>query len=469
MEPSNEKPGLIRALNLKEGIAIHMGAIIGSGIFIVPATIAGRLHTMGPIMLVWILAGMLTLFGALSVAELSSIIPEAGGPYHFLKSGFGRIWGFMFSWNDYFINKGGSAAALAVAFVTYVGYFVPALSPEHAPLFSHTWVLFGHSFTFAIGWLQITAMGAIAVVTLVNILGVMFSGWVMNIFTSAKVIGLIVLILAAFLSAKGNTMNMRPWWPEQWTASMLPAFGLAMVSALWAYDGWIHVTLTAGEIKNPQRNVPLALLIGTIAIIALYLTANLAFAYIIPIDKMPGSPRIAADVARCVMGPFGAGLIVVAIMCSTFGTCNGEFLAGPRSLYAAGKDGAFAASFAKVHPKFHTPYVSIIVLSVWSMLLTLSGTFEQITAYVVFGSWWFYALTALSVIALRKKMPNAPRPFKAWGYPYLTLLFVIIAAWFLYNTIMTDGRNAVIGITLILISLPFYFFWTRPSALQEKS
>ncbi|MFH0991524.1 MAG: amino acid permease [bacterium] len=456
----NNKPQLLRVLGLREGIAIHMGVIIGSGIFLVPATIAGHLHAMGPIMLVWIVAGMLTLFGALTLAELSVVLPQAGGPYVYLKNGYGRIWGFLFSWNDYFINKAGSAAAIAVAFITYLGYFVPLLDPANKFFTMHL-SLAGVPMEFGFGWVQLFAMLVIMVVTLINVRGVIFGGWVMNIFTTAKVVALVGLILAVVFSGKGSTSNYLPWWPDHWESGMLSAFGLAMISALWSYDGWIDVTLTAGEFKNPKRNVPLSLLIGTVAVIILYISANLAYAYVIPVNEMAGSTRIAADVAARVVGPVGAALIVIGIMCSTFGTTNGMLLGGPRSIYAAGADGCVTKSLGKVHPTYKSPYVAIITLGIWSALLTLSGTYDQIAAFVVFGSWFFYAMTAVSVIVLRYKMPDAERPYKAWGYPYATLLFVAIAGWFIYNTLMEDTRNAVIGIVLLLISLPFYYYWTR--------
>ena len=193
----------------------------------------------------------------------------------------------------------------------------------------------------------------------------------------------------------------------------------------------------------------------------MYLLANLAYAFVIPLDVMSTSGRIAGDVAQTVLGPVGASLVVVGIMCSAFGTTNGMLLAGPRSLYAAAVDGTIAKSLGNVHPRYRSPYIAIITMGVWGSLLTLSGTYDQITSYVVFGSWGFYALTALSVIVLRKKMPDAVRPYKAWGYPYATLLFVAIAGWFLYNTLVEDTRNATIGIVLLLVSLPLYFYWTR--------
>jgi APA family basic amino acid/polyamine antiporter len=458
-------PKLARALGLREGIAIQMGMIIGSGIFIVPATIAGRLHAMGPILAAWIAGGLLTLCGALTVAELSSILPEAGGPYVYLRHGFGRLWAFLFSWNHFFINTGASVAAIAVAFATYLGVFFSPLSPQATIFQWHYWA-FGRMFSFSVGWVQVTAIGVLALVTYINVRGVKFSGSIMNVLTLAKVGTLIFLIGVVWFSPRGSLSNFNPWWPEHWSSEITAAFGLSMISVLWAYDGWITVTLTAGEMKEPQRNIPLSLLIGTSAVNVLYLLANLAYAYVIPIDTMAGSPRIAADVAGVTLGSVGAMLISAGILCSSFGTINGCILGGPRCLYAAGADGTFPKRFGAVHPRFRTPHVAVVTLGIWGAVLTLSGTYDQIVSYVVFGSWAFYALTALSVIVLRRKLPDAPRPYKAWGYPYVTLAFVGAAAWFVWNTLVRDTRNAVVGIALLLVSLPLYFLWTRKSVRE---
>lgn len=460
MHIDQNQPRLLRVLGLREGIAIHVGCIIGSGIFLKPATIAGYLEATGPMLLVWVVAGLLTLFGALSIAELSAVLPHTGGPYVYLRESFGRVWGFLFSWNDFFINKAGSAAAVAIAFTTFAGHFFPQLTPGH-DLYSATVSLFGESLRFTLGWNQLVALGIIALVTVINVRGVQFGGWVMNIFTTAKLTALVGLTLAAATSSHGSTQHFLPWWPQEMSWQYLSAFGLALNSALWAYDGWITVTLNSGEFRNPQRDLPLSLIAGTLIVIVTYLGANLAFAYVMPLSQMIGSPRIAADVAALVFGPIGASLIIAGIMCSTFGTTNGQLLSGPRTLYAGGEDGVFPRVFGKVHPRFRTPYVAILTLGVWGMILTFSGTFDQITNYVVFTSWGFYALTALAVIVMRRKLAHAERPYKAWGYPYVTAIFVGVTIWFLWNVAVNETRDALIGIALLLMGLPLYALWSR--------
>jgi amino acid transporter len=430
--------------------------MIGSGIFIVPATIAGKLGALVPILLVWTIAGLLTLFGALALAELASILPEAGGPYAYLRDSYGRVWGFLFSWNDFFINKAGSLAAISIGFATFLAYFVPAVDPDRPFL---RWSFLGGE--IGLGFNQLTAIAVIAIVTLVNIRGVRWGGRTMNAFTLAKVVALVGLIAAVVVSGKGRGANLLPLLPDSFGPEAASAFGLAMVSALWAYDGWIDVTLTSGETVNPTRNVPLALGIGTLLVMTLYLAANVAFALVIPIPRMAGSERIAADVAAEVLGPVGAGFVVVGILCSTFGAANGMALAGPRSIWVTGRDRVFAASLGRVHPRFRTPHVAIATIGIWSALLTLSGSYEQLTAYVVFGSWIFYAMAVGSVLILRRKMPDVPRPYRAWGYPWTALAFLAVAGWFVLNTLLEAPRQSMIGMGLLLLGLPLYAFWTR--------
>jgi APA family basic amino acid/polyamine antiporter len=415
---------------------------------------------MGLILLVWVLGGLLSLFGALTVAELSSLMPSAGGPYIYLRESFGRVWGYMFSWNHFFINTAGSLAAIAVAFAAYLGYFFPSLSPQ-TPLFAYSTTMVGLPVEISVKGNQVVAMVVIGIATVVNVRGVRLGGWVTNVFTMAKILALLAVIVAVFSSGKGSVANFMPWWPDHWSSELTSAFGLAMISVLWSYEGWTTVTQSASEMVNPEKNIPRSLLFGTLAIIFLYLGVNLAYAYVIPIGQMAGSERIAADAASLVLGPVGTSLVIIGILCSTFGTINNSFLSDARSMYAAGADSTFAPSFGKIHPRFRTPYVTLIALGVWSALLTLSGSYDQIASYVIFGSWMFYGLTALSVIVLRRKIPDAPRPYRAWGYPYATLLFVVAAGWILINTLVEDPRDAVVGIVLLLLSLPFYFYWRK--------
>jgi APA family basic amino acid/polyamine antiporter len=366
----------------------------------------------------------------------------------------------MFSWNHFFINTAGSLAAIAVAFAAYLGYFFPSLSPQ-TPLFAYSTTMVGLPVEISIKGNQVVAMVVIGIATVVNVRGVRLGGWVTNVFTMAKVLALLAVIVAVFSSGKGNAANFTPWWPDHWSSELTSAFGLAMISVLWSYEGWTTVTQSASEMVNPEKNIPRSLLFGTLAIIFLYLGVNLAYAYVIPIGQMAGSERIAADAASLVLGPVGTSLVIIGILCSTFGTINNSFLSDARSMYAAGADSTFAPSFGKIHPRFRTPYVTLIALGVWSALLTLSGSYDQIASYVIFGSWMFYGLTALSVIVLRRKIPDAPRPYRAWGYPYATLLFVVAAGWILINTLVEDPRDAVVGIVLLLLSLPFYFYWRK--------
>src|ERR1035437_4511285 len=276
---------LLRSLGLREGIAIQIGMIIGSGIFVVPATIAGHLPALGPILLVWMVGGLLVLFGALSLAELSSVLPETGGPYIYCREGFGRLWGFLFSWNHFFINTAGSVAALAVAFATYLGHFFPGVH------------------------VQTAAISAILLVTAINVCGVRLGGWIMDFLTTAKVAALAGLISAVAFSRKASTANFLPVWPDHWTHSLTAGLSISMISVLWAYDGWTTVTLTAGEMKQPERNILRSLIIGTLIVIGLYVAVNLAYSYIMPFSALAATPRVAADAASIVPGRLGGACV----------------------------------------------------------------------------------------------------------------------------------------------------------------
>jgi len=455
--------GLVRALGPFEAITILMGSIIGSGIFLVPNSIAQQVGSFGLVLLVWIVSGLLSLFGALSYAELGSILPRAGGQYVFLRESYGKLWAFLFGWTEFWVIKAGSIAAVAVAFAKYTGYFVP-LSTLTFRVGSFTLPFLDQPIPLVIPGEKTVAIICIAVLSAINYLGVRFGGWVQNVFTVSKVAAIAALVLLTFTLGHGTWENFKTVVPTNTPASALSAFGVAMVAALWAYDGWNNVTYVAGEVRDPQRNIPLALALGTFLIILIYLAANLAYAYVLPMPQIAQSELVAADAVKTFLGGIGGGLIAAAVMISTFGTVNGMILTGARVNFAMARDGVFFRRMSKVHPIFHTPSVSTLWLGLWSALLTLSGRFDQLFTYVIFAAWIFYAMTAFGVVVLRKRMPDVPRPYKTWGYPWVTFLFVGISLWFVINTLIQDPRDSLMGLILISLGLPFYAYWNRRAA-----
>ena len=450
-EPTHQ-PQLLRGLGLKEAVTVLMGSIIGSGIFLTPRAIAQAVPSPGIILLVWIVSGVLTLFGALTYAELGAMMPRSGGQYVYLREAFGPLWGFLFGWTFFLVIQTGSIAAVAVAFAEYSGYFVP-LSPS---------------------LIKVVAILCILLLTGVNYVGVRFGGWVQNIFTTLKVGAIVALVVLGFGLGGGSWGNFQPLWGGINQQGLLRAFGVAMVAALWSYDGWNNVGLVAEEIKNPQRNLPIALAFGTLGVVLIYLSANLVYMYALQVGQIAQSQLVAADVARKVIGPLGGAAISGAVLVSTFGTVNGFILAGPRVYYAMARDGLFFKKIGEVHRRFRTPAFSILIQGIWASLLTLTGRFEQLFTYVIFASWIYYAMLVSGAIVLRRKYPSVPRPYKTWGYPIVPMLFVAIALWFVYNTLTTDPRDSLMGLILVLLGLPAYWYWRRrgsdkPAQEQARS
>jgi basic amino acid/polyamine antiporter, APA family len=438
---STDRPQLVRGLGLKEAVSVLMGSIIGSGIFLTPRAIAQAIQSPGIIILVWVVSGILTLFGALAYAELGAMMPRSGGQYVYLREAFGPLWGFLFGWTLLLVIQTGSIAAVAVAFAEYSGYFVP-LTP---------------------GLMKVVAIVCILLLTAVNYVGVRFGGWVQNIFTFLKIGAIVALVALGFGLRGGSWANFQPLWGGIDHQGLLRAFGVAMVAALWSYDGWNNVGFVADEIKNPQRNLPIALAFGTLGVILIYLSANLVYMYILQVGQIAQSQLVAADVAKKLIGPLGGAAISAAVLVSTFGTVNGFILAGPRVYYAMARDRLFFKKIGEIHGSFHTPAFSILLQGVWASLLTLTGKFEQLFTYVIFASWLYYAMAVSGVIVLRRKRPSAPRPYKTWGYPVVPMLFVAIALWFVYNTLTSDPRDSLMGLILVLLGLPAYWYWRRKS------
>jgi len=451
---------LSRRLGLISAIMVVVGSVIGSGIFLTPQSIAAVVPIPGVMLFVWVLTGLLTLAGALTNAEIASAIPEPGGQYVFFRVLYGDLTGFLYGWTTFIVYQTGSIAAIAVAFARYFGYFIdlPHLSPE---LEAWQLPLVGNIAPLADIGVKMVAIGAIVVVAVVNYFGVQFGGFVQNLFTFLKVGAIGGIVLLAFTVGEGSTAHFLPLWGTLNDGSLLPAIGVAMIATLWSYDGWNSLTYLAGEVKEPRKNIPLALILGTISIILIYVLTNLAYLYILPIDEIARSSLVAADVMEKILGGYGGALVSLAVLVSTFGTVNGTSMTTARVYFAMAKDRLFFKSMASVHPKYRTPGRSLLVQAVWASLLTLTGTYDQIFTYVIFAGWIFYALGAVGVFILRKKMPDMKREYRVPGYPFVPILFVVVATWFVINTIVSQTDDSMVGLLLLLVGLPFYFYWER--------
>ena len=453
-----ESGQLARRLGLTSAVMVVIGSVIGSGIFLTPQSIAATVQIPGVMIFVWVLTGLLTLAGALTNAEIASEITDAGGQYVFFRVLYGDLVGFLYGWTTFTVYQTGSIAAIAVAFAKYFGYFVdlPNFGPE---LEAWKLPLIGNIAPFDDIGTKLVAIGAIGFVATVNYFGVQFGGFVQNLFTFLKVGAIVGIIVLAFGVGSGSVDHFFPLWGTPTTGALLPAIGVAMIATLWSYDGWNSLTYLAGEVRNPQRTIPAALILGTIAIIVIYVLTNLAYLYILPIGEIAASKLVAADVMENVFHGYGGALISAAVMISTFGTVNGSSMTTARVFYAMSRDRLFFQGLGKAHPKFRTPSRSLVVQGLWASALTLTGTFDQLFTYVIFAGWIFYALGAAAIFILRAKHPNPNRPYRVPGYPVVPLLFVIVATWFVINTIVEQTADSMVGLLLVCAGIPFYLYW----------
>jgi APA family basic amino acid/polyamine antiporter len=433
--------------------AIVVGTVIGSGIFLVPRTMVRGVGTAPLVALVWVVGGLLSLAGALSYAELAAAIPEAGGEYAYLREAYGPLWGFLYSWTQMWVAKSGSIATLATGFFVYLANFFP---PLETVFYTLPLPLGPHGGPLELRYGQIFAIVLILLLGLVNYCGVKAGGNVQVAVTALKLalIGFIVVAGLTYGRPAAAALAGRPA-----TTLTFAGFVAALVAALWAYDGWNNVSMVSSEIRDPQRNLPRALVWGTAAVIAVYLLANAAYFHVLSAVEVGGSERVAAEMMRRILGAPGAAAVSVAAMISIFAALNGSILSGARVPYAAARGGYFFAAIGRVHPKFRTPGVSILALSAWAALLTLSGKYDDLFNLVIFASWILYAMTAAAVLVLRKKRPDLPRPYRTAGYPVVPALFVLAAMVLIVATAVQRPRESVMGIGVIVVGLPFYFYW----------
>jgi basic amino acid/polyamine antiporter, APA family len=438
--PANDLP---RRLSLLDSLSIVVGVTIGGGIFLVPNLIAQELHSVTTILAVWVFAGVISFFGALACAELGCAIPSTGGQYVFLREAYGPLIGFLCGWTMFVVARTAQVAWLAVTLALYVSYFTPL-----SPLVS-----------------KLLGIAAIALFTWINYRGVTAGAMVQNIFTLAKVGGLLVIIGSAFLFS-GKAAQSPVAAAGGFSVS---SFGVALIATLLAYDGWVQLSFVAGEIRNPQRNVFLALALGSAACIVIYLLANVAYLRMLSIPEIAASPHVGATVAERMLGARGGTLVSLIIITSIIGTLNGCFLTSPRVYFAQARDGLFFRKFGEVQPRYETPGFAIVAQGIWAVVLLVSGSYETLLDYALFALWLSYGLMVAGVIVLRRKQPDLARPYRMWGYPVTPVLFLAITAWFLVNMVRTRPGPSLAGLLLIATGIPVYFFWTRHRALTQFS
>ncbi|HUK16807.1 MAG TPA: amino acid permease [Bryobacteraceae bacterium] len=444
---------LKRDLGAWAAASIVVGTVIGSGIFLVPHDMVARVGTPGMVFVVWIFGGLLSLAGSLSYAELAAAIPEAGGEYAYLREAYGPVWAFLYSWTQMFVAKSGSIATLATGFLIYFTNFFPGLDTVfyRVPLPLGPG---GGPLEFRYG--QIGAMALILALAWLNYYGVKLGGEVQVTVTVVKVALIAGIIVVGLGFGSPHAAGQAPV-----AAAGTAGFFAALAAALWAYDGWNNVVMVASEVKEPQRNLPRALVLGTAGVIGIYLLANAAYFHVLTAAEVAANPRVAGEMMRRILGSGGAAAVSVAAMISIFAALNGSILTGSRVPYAAARDGYFFRSVAHVNPRYHTPGVSILALSIWSALLVLSGGYRQLFTLLIFPSWILYGMTTMAVLVLRRKKPDLPRPYKTVGYPIIPIVFVLVACAFIVSTLWDSPRESLMGIALIVLGLPFYSYWNR--------
>jgi basic amino acid/polyamine antiporter, APA family len=446
---------LLRGLTLIDATSIVIGTIIGTGVFLKTSTMAILVGSPYYVLLAWIVGGLLSLTGALAYAELGSIMPHAGGEYVFLKEGFGDLWAFLYGWMRFWIGSPGSIAAYAVGAMTFMSGVIDL---------------------DIVGGRAAAAVIVILFFSALNCLSVAFGGRIQAFMTGLKLLMIVGISLGIFFFSKGGSFShFSETSPQIHGAVGFSAFGSAVLAALWAFDGWCNLTMVSGEIQNPKKNIPLSLIIGMFTILIIYALANISYFHALPLNEIlnansssnPNALPVATKAALTFLGPSGVTILSVAFVFSALGAMNGSILTGARVPYAMAHDGLFFKQLAEVNKNSHVPVKSILVQASVAIALALSGSFDQLTDYVVFASWIFYAMVTSVVFVLRKKRPDLPRDYKALGYPVLPLIFIILGVLLLINTIITNPKSTLVGLTFILSGIPCFFYFKKQKFLTQ--
>jgi APA family basic amino acid/polyamine antiporter len=489
----------VQGLGLTSATTIVMGGMIGSGIFIVSADIARLVNSPALLIGAWIITGIMTIIAALSYGELAAMMPRAGGQYVFLREALGPLWGFLYGWTLFLVIQTGTVAAVAVAFGKFLGVFFPSIS-------STNWILhFVHVPPFAVGPVELgnmdigintqnlVAIIVVATLTIINIRGVRTGAIVQNIFTFAKTAALLGLVLLGIFvgqNAEAVAANFSDFWKNASLGAehalqigvggsvtlvgTITILAVAQVGSLFAAEAWNNVTFTASEVRDPKRNLPLSLALGTGIVILLYISANIVYLLVLPLVGDPSAPtaigrgiqhaaedRVGTAVMQVIFGSGGEAIMAFAILISTFGAANGILLSGARVYYAMAVDGLFFKTVGHLDPRYNTPARSLIVQGIWTSILCISGSYGQLLDYIIFAVLIFYILTIASIFVLRKKQPDAPRPYRAFGYPVLPAIYVIMAAYIAIVLLLYKPQYTWPGLIIVLIGIPVYLFWRR--------
>jgi len=433
---------LVRGLGVWGAASLVVGNIIGSGIFLVSSSMIQGVGTPEAVFLVWIFGGLLSLSGALTYAELGTMLPKAGGEYVYLREAYGPLWGFLYGWSRFLVMTTGAIATLAAGFARYFNFIFPDINSK------------------AVAIIGIIVLGT------VNYFGVKAGGIVQTFFTILKVGLILALACAALLIGGGDWAHLRTSVPVE---APVGGFVLALVAALWAYQGWSDLALAAGEVADPQKNIPRSLILGTAAVGLIYILANVAYFYILPAGDVAASQRVAGDVARRFLGAWGGGLVALAATISIFGALNGTILTGSRVPFAMAADGLFFGPLAQVHPRFHSPHIAVVVQSVLAAIMTLTGSFEQLFTYTVFAYWCYYGLAVAAVFVLRRKHPEWPRPYRTLGYPVVPALFVVVSGALVAQIIYQQvWWRSLVALGIIGLGVPAYYFFRSQAQAAGK-
>jgi APA family basic amino acid/polyamine antiporter len=452
----DQKPTLVRGLGLVDSVLLLVSGVIGSSIFLTAKDIATPLPQPELFLLVWVLGALISLCACFAFAELGSMFPDSGGQYIYLREAYGDLIAFLYGWMLFAVANGGTIAALSVASAAYVGQVVPFVSQEHV-VFSMLGIVVTRAHLFG--------LVLIAVLTCVNVLGLRWGALLQNVSTLTKFTAMAAFVTLGFAIGKGNWSNFHahgvPLSTGLGPAQLISAMGVGLIAVFWAYDGWVYITWVAGEVKNPRRNVPLAMVLGVLAVGVIYIAMNLTYIYAMPLKEIAKNETIVHAAAMVLFSPQAAMWLSLMIAVSCFSAAATCTLAGARVYMAMAQDGVFFKRMAVIHPKWRTPAFSLIGQGLWAACLTLSGRYDQLYTYVIYGMVLSYTLAVIGMFLLRWKRPDIPRPYRCTGYPWLPAIYVVIGAAWTLNTIITRPTQAFWGTTIVLIGIPGYLYWKR--------